>query len=212
MVWHDRGTGLREWLRKVADTARRRPLMAGISATAVIALAVSATMAAMTLGARSQDSAAPAAPAAPSSSPAAAPDLRGAVVKVSLTDSGGPMGEGTGPMHAGAMGLSTNRTAVPRGTVSFLVTNAGSVNHEMAILPLSGSQPVGGRPFGGDATVDEAGILGEASKSGGAGDGEGIVPQTSSWVTVILEPGRYELICNLGGHYVSGMYRELTVT
>jgi uncharacterized cupredoxin-like copper-binding protein len=133
-------------------------------------------------------------------------------VKVTLTDSGGPMGEGTGPMHAGAMGLSTNRTTVPRGTVSFLVTNAGSVNHEMAILPLAGSQPPGARPFGGDATVDEAGILGEASKSGGAGDGEGIVPTTSSWVTVTLEPGRYELVCNLGGHYVSGMYRQLTVT
>jgi uncharacterized cupredoxin-like copper-binding protein len=180
-----------------------------MSAIAVIAVIAAATVAANTIG---QQSRASTTPAAPLSSPAAAPALRGAVVKVSLTDSGGPMGEGTGPMHAGAMGLRTNRTTVPRGTVSFLVTNAGSVNHEMAILPLAGSQLVGARPFGGDATVDEAGILGEASKSGGAGDGEGIVPKTSSWVTVTMVPGRYELICNLGGHYVSGMYRELTVT
>jgi uncharacterized cupredoxin-like copper-binding protein len=208
VVLHDKGTGSREWLGKVADTARRHPLMAGISAAAAIALAVTATVAATT---QSRDGTTPAAPAATITSPPASPDLRGAVVKVSLTDSGGPMGEGTGPMHAGAMGLSTNRAEVPRGTVSFLVTNAGSVNHELAILPLAGSKPVGARPFGGDATVDEAGILGEASRSGGAGDGEGIVPQTSSWVTVTLEPGRYELICNLGGHYVSGMYRELTV-
>jgi uncharacterized cupredoxin-like copper-binding protein len=212
VVMHDKPTGPREWLGKVTGTARRHPLAAGISAAAVITLAVTATVAATTLGSQSRNGTTEAAPAAPTSSPAPSPDLRGAVVKVSLTDSGGPMGEGTGPMHAGAMGLSTNKAAVPRGTVSFLVTNAGSVNHEMAILPLAGSQPVGARPFGGDATVDEAGILGEASKSGGAGDGEGIVPQTSSWVTVTLSPGRYELICNLGGHYVSGMYRELTVT
>jgi uncharacterized cupredoxin-like copper-binding protein len=32
------------------------------------------------------------------------------------------------------------------------------------------------------------------------------------WVTVTLAPGRYELVCNLPGHYVSGMYGELTVT
>jgi len=31
-------------------------------------------------------------------------------------------------------------------------------------------------------------------------------------VTVTLVPGRYELVCNLMGHYVSGMYRQLTVT
>ena len=53
----------------------------------------------------------------------------GTVVKVSLTDSGGPMGEGTGMMHPGAMGLSADQTTVPHGPVSFVVTNAGSVNH-----------------------------------------------------------------------------------
>jgi len=65
---------------------------------------------------------------------------------------------------------------------------------------------------GGDAKVDEAGSLGEASKSGAQGEGEGIAPGALGWVTVTLAPGRYELVCNLPGHYVSGMYGELTVT
>jgi uncharacterized cupredoxin-like copper-binding protein len=140
------------------------------------------------------------------------PNLPGTVVNVSLTDMGGPMGEGNGPLHAGAMGLSVDQARVPHGTVSFLVTNAGSVNHEMVILPLTDSQVVGTRPFGGDAKVDEAGSLGEASNSGGQGAGGGIVPKASSWVSVTLAPGRYELVCNLAGHYVSGMYGQITIT
>lgn len=74
------------------------------------------------------------------------------------------------------------------------------------------SQAVGTRPFGGDAKVDEAGSLGEASSSGGEGAGDGIVPGASGRLTVTLPPGQYELVCNLMGHYVSGMYRGLTVT
>jgi uncharacterized cupredoxin-like copper-binding protein len=31
-------------------------------------------------------------------------------------------------------------------------------------------------------------------------------------VTITLAPGRYELICNLPGHYAAGDYTELTVT
>lgn len=42
--------------------------------------------------------------------------------------------------------------------------------------------------------------------------GEGILPSGSGWVTLDLQPGRYELLCNLPGHYRAGMYTELTVT
>jgi uncharacterized cupredoxin-like copper-binding protein len=101
---------------------------------------------------------------------------------------------------------------VPHGTVSFLVTNAGSTNHEMVILPLANSQVVGTRPVGGDAKIDEAGSLGETSKTGGEGAGQGVVPGASSWLTITLAPGRYELVCNLPGHYTAGTYTQLTVT
>ena len=149
---------------------------------------------------------------APGSSGPVAPHSSGLVVSVSLTDSGGPMGEGTGPMHPGAMGLKADRATVPHGIVTFTVTNAGAVNHEMVILPLAASETVGTRPFDGEAKIDEAGSLGEASRSGGEGSGDGIEPGASGQVTVTLAPGQYELVCNLMGHYVSGMYSKLTVT
>ena len=136
----------------------------------------------------------------------------GTVVNVSLTDSGGPMGEGNGPMHPGAMGLTADQTTVPHGKVTFRVTNAGVVNHEMVVLSLAGAQVMGTRPFDGQAKIDETGSLGEASTSGGEGKGEGITPGASGRMTVSLAPGRYELVCNYMGHYVSGMYGELTVT
>jgi uncharacterized cupredoxin-like copper-binding protein len=122
------------------------------------------------------------------------------------------MGEGTGPMHPGAMGLKADRATVPHGIVTFRVTNAGAVSHEMVILPLEASQTVGTRPFDGEAKIDETGSLGEASRSGGEGSGEGIAPGATGRMTVTLAHGQYELVCNLMGHYVSGMYSKLTVT
>lgn len=62
------------------------------------------------------------------------------------------------------------------------------------------------------AEIDEAGSLGEASDSCGEGTGQGILPGTSSWVSVTLQAGRYELVCNLPGHYATGMYTQITVT
>jgi uncharacterized cupredoxin-like copper-binding protein len=82
----------------------------------------------------------------------------------------------------------------------------------MVIVPLPESQVVGTRPINGDAKIDEAGSLGEASNTNGAGAGQGVVPGASSWMTVTLTPGQYELVCNLPNHYTAGMYTRLTVT
>ncbi len=142
-----------------------------------------------------------------------APDLPGTVVTITLTNMGGPMmGGQNGMVSGGAMRLSADHATVRHGTVSFLVKNVGSVSHEMVILPLSRSQIVGTRAIGGDARVDEAGSLGEASTTCGEGAGQGILPGTSSWISVALKPGRYELVCNLPGHYAAGMYAQLIIT
>lgn len=143
----------------------------------------------------------------------AVPNLTGTVVRVTLTNMGGRMmGQRGGMMSGGAMRLNADHTTVAHGTVSFLATNDGSISHELVILPLPDSQIAGTRPIGGDAKIDEAGSLGEASTTCGEGAGEGIVPGGLSWVTVTLAPGRYELVCNLPGHYGAGMYTQLTVT
>ena len=141
------------------------------------------------------------------------PELPGAVVNVSLGNMGGAMmGGRSGMGGGGAMFLSVDRATVPAGTVSFVATNIGSVDHELVVLPLPDGAAPGSRGIGSDNKVDETASLGEASNSGGAGAGEGITPGASGWVSVTLAPGRYELVCNIAGHYADGMYTVLTVT
>jgi uncharacterized cupredoxin-like copper-binding protein len=206
-------------------SAMRRPVMVGALAAAVIALVASAAVAVGVIGPSSGPSSLRGGVGHSgfgflSGSSRAAPRLPGTVVNVALTNMGGPMmaqsngmmGQGSGMMNGGGMRLSADHATAPHGTVSFLVTNSGSINHEMVVLPLLNSRAVGARPIGGGARIDEAGSLGEASKTGGAGAGEGIVPGASGWVTVTLAPGQYELVCNLAGHYTAGMYTQLTVT
>lgn len=138
-------------------------------------------------------------------------DLPGTVVDVVAGDMGGRM-RGMGDRMPGRMFLRTSTLDVPAGTVSLRVTNVGTVDHEVVVLPLAAGQRVGERAVGADGTVDESGSLGEASRSDGAGAGDGIEPGAAGWVTLDLEPGRYELVCNLPGHYADGMYALLVVT
>jgi uncharacterized cupredoxin-like copper-binding protein len=210
----------------MATTVKRGWLVAALSA-AVAVLLGSALVTAAWAGAFGPDVAAasrtrlgPGGPGVPSGSSRAVPNLPGAVVHVSLTNMGGPMMGQRTPMHRGVMRVNADKVTVPAGTVSFAVANDGSVVHELVILPLGDSQAVGTRPIGADGKIDEAsgpggsgaGSLGEASNSGGEGTGDGIRPGATGWITVTLTPGRYELVCNLPGHYGAGMSTELTVS
>ncbi|MFK0156112.1 hypothetical protein ACIQVK_29085 [Streptomyces sp. NPDC090493] len=138
-----------------------------------------------------------------------APALPGRVVDVTVSDMGPGMMNG-GPRWYG-MRLTARPAAVPTGPVSLRVLNAGHLTHEVVVLPLPAAQAVGDRSIGTDGRVDESGSLGEASRSCGAGTGGGIAPGTAAWVTLTLRPGRYELVCNLPGHYAAGARTELDV-
>ncbi len=137
------------------------------------------------------------------------PSPAGRQVQVVLADMGGAM---RGPMMSGRMMLRAVPWQVPAGEVSFVVANHGTRTHELVVLPLADGATVGSRSVGSDGTVDESGSLGEASRDCGAGAGDGISPGSVGWVTLHLEPGRYELACNLPGHYAAGMFAELDVS
>lgn len=143
---------------------------------------------------------------------ASVPELPGTVVHAVVGDMGGPMMRGNGGRSADSMVLRLDQTAVPRGTVSFVVTNPGSKYHELVVLPLDGQQRAGSRVVGSDRRVDEAGSLGEVADSAGGSGDKGIAPGATGWVTLDLPAGRYELACNLPGHYAAGMYAEITVS
>jgi len=147
-----------------------------------------------------------------------APSLVGAVVDVSLIDMrgmGDMMSDGQSGWRAwrpGMMRVIANRQSVAPAAVSFVVANAGVIRHELVVLPLTGTQAVGSRAVGTDGTVDETGSITEASADCVAGKGDGITSGSTGWTTATLPPGRYELICNLPGHYTAGMHTELDVT
>jgi hypothetical protein len=144
----------------------------------------------------------------------AAPTLPGAVIDVSLSDMPSMMRSGQPgwrTWHTGMMRVLATPASTPHGRVSLRVTNLGAIRHELLVLPLPATAVPGQRAVGDDGTVDETGSRGEASRDCAAGSGDGITPGATGWVTLSLPPGRYELLCNLPGHYAAGMFAELDV-
>jgi len=124
----------------------------------------------------------------------------------------GPGASGQGYPWPGMrmMSILIDPATVPAGPVSFRVMNTGVWIHELMVLPLGHGQYPGQRPIGANNEVDESASLGEAAPCGG-GDSHDIVPGGTGWTTITFAPGRYELICNIAGHYWAGMYTEITV-
>jgi len=202
----------------------RLPLIIA-SAAVVLGLASTVGVAAVLDGTRN--------PLAPRLSACSTPSLAGFVVDVTLADMGGMMGPGmmgpgmmgNGPANngypwqdaypwprMGMMRLYGVPNTVPAGTMSLRVHNNGGLTHEVVVLPLGPGQRPGQRAIGVDGKVDETGSLGEASRTCAADQGEGIGAGANAWTTINLPPGRYELLCNIAGHYADGMYGELDTT
>lgn len=185
-------------------SVRRRPALLAALVVAVVGLAGASTVAlAAATGAFQQTRGV--APSGRCSTPA----LAGTLVDVTAIDMGGGMLQGGG--MGATMRVLTSRASVPAGRVLLRVANRGSLVHELLVLPFADGQQVGEREVGSDNRVAETGSVGEASRTCGAGSGDGIDSGALGWVTLDLAPGRYELACNLAGHYAAGMYTELIV-
>ena len=132
------------------------------------------------------------------------PALPGTLVAVTLVDYGSGMM--AWPMM---VSVRAQPQTVKAGTVSLIVRNRGQYVHELTVLPVGNAGP-GARISAADGTVSEEGSLGHAETSCGTGEGDGIPPGSTSWLTLELPPGQYELICNEPWHYQAGMYQLLT--
>jgi uncharacterized cupredoxin-like copper-binding protein len=90
------------------------------------------------------------------------------------------------------------------GDVNFTVKNDGTIAHEFLVVKTDFE---GGEiPLGKDNRFDE-----EA-------EGLKVVDEIPEWkpgdtgkLTVKLDPGKYQLLCNIAGHYKAGMWREFEV-
>jgi uncharacterized cupredoxin-like copper-binding protein len=135
------------------------------------------------------------------------PNLPGTVVTVTLDN----MMSMSGMNGMKAMSVTVDKPTVPQGPESFRVLNVGSMDHELVVLPLpAGTQP-GARVSGSDGKVDESTSVGEVSNNCAADAGEGIHAGSAGWGSLNLPAGTYELVCNIPGHYASGMWATLTV-
>ena len=93
---------------------------------------------------------------------------------------------------------------VRAGTVRLVLSNKGPDTHELLIVRSSRR----GLPLRTDGlTVDEAAV-----DRATVGVIEGREPGSSEEMVLHLKAGRYELFCNMAGHYLGGMHAELVVT
>ena len=111
------------------------------------------------------------------------------------------MGQG---MMGGMMSIRVDKSTVKTGSVTFEVTNwSRSVLHEMLIISVD--NPNAPLPYDypqARVPEDQVKVLGEVAD---------LEPNVTKTVEVTLTPGSYLLICNLSGHYASGMVAPLSV-
>ena len=97
-------------------------------------------------------------------------------------------------------GMQMDRMAAPAGAVTFKVTNAGKLVHEMVVIKTNLKAA--------NLPKDKTGKASEAGSIGETGD---VKPGETKTVVFHLKKGHYALICNLPGHYVGGMRMDFTV-
>ena len=98
--------------------------------------------------------------------------------------------------------IALSAASAPAGTISFKVTNSGTMVHEFVILKtdvLAKALPLSG------ASVDEGAFnaIGEVEETEAGGNGTFTAP---------LAAGHYAIICNIPGHVSQGMVTDFTVS
>jgi len=100
--------------------------------------------------------------------------------------------------------ISAAPTRVAAGDVVLSVRNRGPERHEFIVVRAHGAA----LPLRVDGvTVDE-----DALKAAKVGALEPGTPGSLRELRLRLAPGRYELFCNMAGHYLGGMHTELVVS
>jgi len=99
--------------------------------------------------------------------------------------------------------VETDATSAKAGEVVFTITNDGTIGHEFLVVKTDiapGEIPLDGdhfaEPTEGIEVIDE---IGEYAKG------------TTETLTLNLDAGNYQLVCNLPDHYSAGMYLGFTV-
>jgi uncharacterized cupredoxin-like copper-binding protein len=101
--------------------------------------------------------------------------------------------------------LTSSTVLVPAGLVTFRVHNSGPSTHEFVVdrtdiaadaLPMK---------------TDGLSVNEDSKRLTNVGDADDIRMGSTRDLTLDLSPGHYVLYCNLGGHYLGGMYAIVQV-
>lgn len=136
--------------------------------------------------------------ATPANSTVAQPAVQGTSATQPPTTPAAASAPGTVDVQLDEWGVKPSTPTASAGKVTFKVTNSGKVPHEMVVVRTD--KPAGG--LGTGSRVSEKGSAGET------GD---VAPGASKTATLKLAKGHYALICNIPGHYSSGMHADFTV-
>ena len=131
--------------------------------------------------------------------------MLGVLAAFALASAACSSGSGSSGSHTVKVGLAEYSIApdvqsVTAGDVTFDVTNDGTTLHEMVLIKTD-DDPTG-------LPMEN----GEASEVGSVGEVADLKAGASGTLKVRLDPGTYVMICNLPGHYVSGMRTAFTVS
>jgi uncharacterized cupredoxin-like copper-binding protein len=103
------------------------------------------------------------------------------------------------------MGITIYQHTIKAGPVTFEVkNNSEKTIHEMLVLPIKDTTtPL---PY----TKNEYRL--DENKTNSLGEVSELDPGKSGILTLTIKPGKYLLVCNVPGHYASGMWTLLTVS
>jgi uncharacterized cupredoxin-like copper-binding protein len=129
-------------------------------------------------------------PADPTTGPAPTESEAEQTVAVSLVEwkITGPAGAALGPLQA--------------GEIKFDVHNDGTTQHEFVVIKTDADAA---------ALPVEQSKVNEETAGESPGEADDIDPGQAKDATMRLEPGKYVFICNVPGHYQSGMRGQLIV-
>ena len=96
-------------------------------------------------------------------------------------------------------------STIKAGTVKFTITNVGTIAHELLVFKSDLSPSAYPTDPAGDI-IEEGGGVNLVS------DGENVDPAGTQTRSVDLAPGTYLFVCNIAGHFKSGMFTIVTVT
>ena len=135
-----------------------------------------------------------------------APASSGTTVNVAIGDTAGL----NGPMT-----LKADVNGVPAGDVTFVVTNNGTIDHEMVVLQTStafdklpvdnAGDPPAPVASGGDKVSEDKNV-------GETGDPDVKPAGTRTFTIKNMKAGSYALVCNIAKHSGLGMRAAFTVT